>query len=38
MGAGLSAGYYRFVKYMNNGDLEGANEGQDDAGGDFVQE
>jgi len=34
MGSGLTAGYYRFVKYCN---YESANKGQDSADGDFAE-
>ncbi len=35
MGALLAAGFYKFLMYMNEGDLGKANPGQDSAAGEF---
>lgn len=35
LGGLLAAGYYRFVKYMNEGDIDEANPGQDSSAGAF---
>ncbi|KAK4987432.1 putative aquaporin-3 [Elasticomyces elasticus] len=38
LGAGLSAGVYRLIKWLNNNNIEDANPGQDSAAGDYVKD